>query len=395
MSKNLVKIITICLLAIIVPVAIVVTAICLSNAVTYTLTLDKLGFQEAGSVVLRVNGQEYQDTMKISRNQNVTLSVTTQGYTFDGWYEGKNTEIDETKESLTEAGETTYTFKMTGDKNFTAKGSIIEYTVTYDGAHATPYKYGEELNDGSYAVISAENQKAGHTFVGWTLAEDETVYTKATFGTETEVALVSKTEVVKENITYTVTYDGANATEIPYGGILNDGSYAVGIDAAEGDLFDGWVIEGEDTIYTTAMFGTDVNVALVSTKVNLYDNSYKLVKFEFMPDSSDYKDLDGYDIDSVEYPLDNVITEQGTLTYDFNTLKVMDLIEDVELTTVYKDSAEYEVYALQIRIGVNNYITINDKLDELTAEKVFDKVPGFQDGDTVIIRIVYAAVVNE
>ena len=94
MSKSLTKILTICILALIIPVAIVVTAICLSNAVTYTLTLAIDGFEEnAGAITLKVNGKDYVKPVQISRNSLVTLSVDSTGYDFGGWFLGTANEI--------------------------------------------------------------------------------------------------------------------------------------------------------------------------------------------------------------------------------------------------------------------------------------------------------------
>ena len=90
MNKNLAKIITICVLAVIIPVAIIVTAVCLSSAVTYSLTLAIEGTVEnVGEYTLKVNGKEYKDALKFSKGQNITVEVETTGYNFAGWYEGE------------------------------------------------------------------------------------------------------------------------------------------------------------------------------------------------------------------------------------------------------------------------------------------------------------------
>lgn len=186
MSKKLAKIITICLLAVIIPVAIVSIALVLSSSIKYTVKLDKNGYEsDLGSVVLKINGK-VQDSLVVSRNSTVTLTVETQGYDFNGWYNGLAEDIDFVTVTP-ESTEKTISFKIKNDMNFTADVSIWNFNVSYDGGESTSVKYGEALKSDIVGKSDGTSSTGYSRFIGWTKAEDDKVYTTASFAKSEEV----------------------------------------------------------------------------------------------------------------------------------------------------------------------------------------------------------------
>lgn len=401
MSKNLVKIITICVLAVIIPVAIIVTAICLSNAVTYTLALAIEGFENVGSITLRVGGEAYNVTeetkdfaVKISRNKEVTLSVATEGYTFNGWYNGEAKDISE--ETFINK-EISYKVKVSEDIKLTASFDLYEYVVTYDGnaKNNETLKYGEALNTGSYAVISEEDAKKGYTFEGWTLAGNSKIYDKAEFGANREVALTSKTKVVKENITYNVKYKKADGTEIgseavKYGAALNNGSFDDSVVRENGDIFAGWKFG--NAVLSKAEFAEDQNVEVVSVKYNLYDNSYKKVTINISYFESGWQYENGITIQALDYDFNNVVkADKDELTFDFDTFLVSDMLSNIHFDVVYKNSKTYEVSGITLYNGASN--TNDFELDGLTISDLINAYNNigedFVNDGTINIKLLY------
>lgn len=398
MTKNLVKIITICVLAVIIPVAIIVTAICLSNAVTYSLTLAIEGFENAGNITFRVNGQVYEDTLRISRNKEVTVTVSATGYKFNGWYNG---DVADVSEETFIGDETSYVVKVSEDIKLTASFDIYEYVVTYDGnaENNETLKYGDDLNDGSFAVISEEDAKKGYTFDGWTLAGNSKVYDKAEFGVNREVSLTSKTKVVKENISYNITYKNADGDvigigdEVAYGENLNDGSFDENVDKENGKVFLGWKFG--DEVLTKAEFDVNQDVELVSVIGDLYESSYKFVIVNIDFFDAGWKYENGSEIGAVNYTFDNRVEEDtNELTYNFDEYLVLTMLNKVKFDVVYKGEDAYRVSGLTVfNIGDTNDFdletaTISDLID---AYNRMGEEP-FESGDTINIKLEYAQV---
>ena len=322
MSKSLTKILTICILALIIPVAIVVTAICLSNAVTYTLTLAIDGFEEnAGAITLKVNGKDYVKPVQISRNSLVTLSVDSTGYDFGGWFLGTADEISAEDKAI--SNEKSFTIKINEDLTLTAMNEIIVYSISYDEETATQVKYGSELK-----VIPDEDRTNGIVFKGWKMEGSEKVYRKALFGTEKDVALTSVQDLIK----YNISYNGEEPVNIEFGTALKDFEDE---DRENGLVFEGWKINGDETVYVEAKFlDYDENqvINLVSSqrliKYNISYNGEEPVSVEFGTALKDFEDQDrenglvfeGWKINGDE----TVYTEAKFL--DYNENQVINLV---------------------------------------------------------------------
>lgn len=238
MSKKLTKIIAISLLALMVPVAIVVTAICLSSAVTFSLKIDTLGYENVGAISYTVNGKVYEDGMRVKKGSTVTVEVKTTGYDFAGWYNGSADSL--TLDTKAVSTKTSYTFDMTQDIEISTKSNIIVYSVKYDNSDAESVKYGTGLKN----VIT---EQEGKYFAGWVLdadkdgflsdAEMQAGYVGVAEFTEREVNLIASIE----DIHYMVSYNGAEAVDVAWGTGLADGT---GVVAPAGKYFVGWELDG-------------------------------------------------------------------------------------------------------------------------------------------------------
>ena len=186
----------------------------------------------------------------------ITLPTPTKtGYTFGGWY--SNAEF-------TGGAVTSIAAGSTGNKEFFAKWTVDNYTITYnldDGTNASG-------NPASYTIESAKitlaaATKAGYTFDGW--------YGEAAFNNKvTEIAagstgnktLYAKWTAVPAAETFTVTFNlnGAAGTA-PAAVTADEGSKITkpADPAREGYTFKGWFKEAAGT--TEWVFGTDTVTA--------------------------------------------------------------------------------------------------------------------------------------
>lgn len=81
------------------------------------------------------------------------------GYTFKGWFDMDNNQIEQIKD-----GET-------GNRELIAKWELIMYTITFDDQTLTPIMYTIE----SDPIILPKKERLGYTFLGWLVEEDTIV----------------------------------------------------------------------------------------------------------------------------------------------------------------------------------------------------------------------------
>ena len=110
-------------------------------------------------VVLDANGGKVsQASVNVRYNHPYSLPVPTKlGYTFEGWYDGSL--------EISNSG----TWKYTSNKSFTAKWSIITYSITYNlngGTNASSNPTSYTVED---AISLSVPSKIFNTFVGWYL----------------------------------------------------------------------------------------------------------------------------------------------------------------------------------------------------------------------------------
>ncbi|AXG40413.1 BspA family leucine-rich repeat surface protein (plasmid) [Enterococcus gilvus] len=154
------------------------------EAIAYNVTFDSAGGSD-------VPVQHY----TIEKGLTDFTTPTKKGYTFQGWYDGKD------KVESIKTGET-------GDRTLTAKWTMNTYTITFDS------KGGEAVSDKKYTVETEsfklpELKRKGYTFHGW--YDGETKVETIEKGTTGNKTLVAKWEAVE----YNVTFDSAGGSDIP------------------------------------------------------------------------------------------------------------------------------------------------------------------------------------
>lgn len=249
MSKKLTKIVAISLLSLIVPVAVVVTAVCLSSAVTYSVAIDTKGFENVGAINYKVNGKDYEEGMRFRKGSTVVVTVETEGYAFKGWYDCAVGAI--TADTKVVSENATYSFEIEKDTIITAQSDIKVYSVSYDGSNAVSLKYGAGLKDSTTKVIPE-----GKYFAGWkldinndgVLSGDELTanYSSRAMFENNTVSLIASIE----DICYNVSYKGAEgSSKLVWGADLAEGSV---VTAPAGHHFTKWMLD--DKAFTKAEF---------------------------------------------------------------------------------------------------------------------------------------------
>lgn len=209
MSRHLVKIISVCALIVLLPLLIVGTALSVTEAVAYTVSIfedgnDGHNYQDilSSKMTIYVDGEPVLDqagqpatSVTVKKYTDVTVEfVGSEGYVFDGWYNGNPAEI--TAESTPASELNSYTFTVKGRTNLTALRNVRTYQITYAGEYdngdpvdITPATQTVEYNQALQSLTS----KTGANFEGWyVFVEGNTNtagQTRATFGTAESVVL--------------------------------------------------------------------------------------------------------------------------------------------------------------------------------------------------------------
>lgn len=342
MSNKLAKFLTICAIAVVLPLFIAGTVIAVyfsMNAdVTFEIAYTNYTISEDDTVnepVLasttnnaKVVYDETADsyTLTYSHVKDANIHAEGEGFVFEGWFDGSREEYAQAVAALQDGESIQYLsgdnsmFIKTGDyDNLTAVFSIITYNVTFDASTALEggsYVYGAELPTLSDTGTSA--------FVGWTISgsEDTTVYTNATFAND------------GENFNVTLVPEYKDFTEFTYTLYLN-----VGENYYTGDT----TVEFTNANYTTTlanMFDADNWTHAV------YANSWQLT---------------GFSANSTTYTL----SDQETFMED--ALGQID--EVIQVTPIFECKYDtFTVNGVSFRTTVGEYIyTANDGTSRLIA----------------------------
>lgn len=180
MSKHLVKILTICTLVILLPLTVLGTALCVTEAMGCALTVLASGIE--GGLGTSSEVSIYIDNVKqeggkvvVKKNTEVTVTYAGVGYDFQGWYNGNYDEIKEDDNAVdTKAS---YTFTVKGNTTLTAVRNVKKYTITYaglydDGETTVDLPTEERLYGQSLQPLTP---KTTATFNGWYIAESTDV----------------------------------------------------------------------------------------------------------------------------------------------------------------------------------------------------------------------------
>lgn len=180
MSKHLVKILTICTLVILLPLTVLGTALCVTEAMGCALTVlaggkegNGLGTSSEVSIYID-NVKQEGEKVVVKKNTEVTVTYAGVGYDFQGWYNGN---YDEIKEDATAVNtSTSYTFTVRGNTTLTAvrdvKHYVISYAGLYDDGTAVDLPTEERDYGQSLQPLAA---KTGASFNGWYVAESTDV----------------------------------------------------------------------------------------------------------------------------------------------------------------------------------------------------------------------------
>lgn len=341
MSKNLVKILSICAFVIILPLAILATALCVTESASYKLKLYVAGVDAtntSASCKVLINGEERKDNqMTFGKNKEVTVTFEGVGYDFEAWYNGTDTTITAENKA---SDKISYTFKMTSNTSLTAKCNVKSYRVSYTGKDienkVVEYKYGDAL-----AVI--ENNP---DFGGWILKGTSNIYRTATFPTSGDV-IVEVNWVNNKIVSY---YDGE---EVIFNKIYTEEEFnALELISADSELVKARIAKGYAFAGWKDSNGEAFNLA--DMKGDKYVSSPKAV---------------------------NIYLSQKAIDYKLN-IKAMNGTEDVQ-EVVYNIETGFSEFVTPVRTGYKfKGIKFNGKVYEFKEIDVEVNEPEAQDGTT-------------
>lgn len=261
MSKRLAKILSICLLAVILPLAAVATAITVTQAKNVTISVEQTEVDTTNSgvsskVAIIIDGQEQEEsTVVVRKNSKLTVKFTGEGFYFDGWYQAGS------EKRLSDVGEREYTLVANSNKTLIAAREVQKYNITYTGKNADDSDVTTQAEDDveyntALPVLPAS---AAKIFAGWDWTGDDkvapTFYAnfvspnpKAQLSQNAEVELEA---IWKENAAYTVYYSvkdksAENSYSMAYSATTGFAAYPK---TRDGYTFKGLQIEGENKVY--------------------------------------------------------------------------------------------------------------------------------------------------
>ena len=179
MSKHLIKILSICALIVLIPLIVVGSALCVTEAAPATITIyeggndgnEQYSGERSSRIVIIVDGEEQLDengqpltSITLHKNTEVTVSFTGTGYEFAGWYEGNPQEIVGTEDA--ECVETSYSFTLSGSTHLTALRNVMQYQIQYTGN----YDDGTEIGSfaGDYLTTEVQTVEYGQPLASLT-----------------------------------------------------------------------------------------------------------------------------------------------------------------------------------------------------------------------------------
>lgn len=322
MSNKLTKILTYCSLVLVILAVVITTAICLTTALSYKVTVDvviqNIVPEEAtdANVTVNINGTEVSTqrenttlTVNAQKDREVTITFNMTDYNYVGLYNGTKDTYQGTDSILAEPTEYVYKFTVAQDTNYTLvvdAASFYQVSVGYNadkpvdevegGAIAVTasgagvYADGDTAN--SYIVregaeVSVSYEASEYTFTGWTNGDatsTDSVYTFVANGNTTvtgnfeayvyydvRVNYAFDEQAIGGNIAVT-----ANGQEVTQEGItlkIRDGAnVTLSVVSGTGYDFTGW------TNVTDNATSATVNIA-VSANAE-YTANFNVIKYD-------------------------------------------------------------------------------------------------------------------
>lgn len=178
MSKKLIKIISICAIAVLVPLVILGVALSVSYNKSVVLSIfnggDEIVDGTTSEVAIFVdNEKQTSNKVTLKKGTEVTVTWEGEGFVFNGWFDGNESEA---QGKTAESEKASYTFALKSNKVLTAIKSYKAYTLN------VRYKNGSnDVDTISYTRPSGENvggfgeytkSRAGYTFAGFKYGEN-------------------------------------------------------------------------------------------------------------------------------------------------------------------------------------------------------------------------------
>ena len=353
MSKNLIKILSICAAIIILPLVILGAIVLSTQATGVVIKVVEAGNEGGVGTSSRVSvfvDDEEQEKTTITVKKNSDIKVVYEenesvGYDWDGWYVGGPNE-NGTKATTAYV----YTFTARANTTVTALRNVKTYVITYSAGVAEDkngltYKYGYQLEN----PTNTDND--GATFVGWRstkVGEDSTPVTSATFiqsGAHELDAVWSnqmKIEYFRQGATQPMATDFLTNEQIANYTLRNAEDEQIVIQ--KGYEFGGWTLGGnpitsisqyDENGYKLYLVENTINYTL-NVQYNAKDNSEgnkQQVSFNVVDKLGEYtKTRDGYTF--VGFKCGNTIYNASTTNFD-GLIDAADVDNKIDVVAVW------------------------------------------------------------
>lgn len=183
MSKYLIKILAVCAFVVLLPLAIVATALGVTESSACTLNLFISGNVNANaSAKVLIDGKESVKFTAV-KNSQVELTFESEGYYFLGWFEGTKETFKPESDPISKDARFTYTIENI-NSNLTAVCLEKTYNITFKNYESLNgvFVYGQSLPQ---APVGSESES---TFIGWTLESESGIFNNATFSASSKDA---------------------------------------------------------------------------------------------------------------------------------------------------------------------------------------------------------------
>lgn len=168
MSKYLIKILSICAFVIVLPLAILGTALCVTETRDYTLSLYMVGNESDGAASARllIDGEEKEgNKVTVRKNTMVTIECDIQGYDFDAWYLG--TAENHPNKLAGSDGKTQMQLKVISNIDLTAQLTQVDFTINVKFNSRSNETKELNLKDKKFTSNYQDTTpRPGYTFVG-------------------------------------------------------------------------------------------------------------------------------------------------------------------------------------------------------------------------------------
>ncbi len=341
MSKRLIKILTICSLILVVPAIVVASAICLTTAYAYDVTVETLirgNDYGLGKVAVKINGEEASKA-KVQKDKEVVISFNLQGENaaFDGLYEGDiNSYFKNDKLEVLQNNEiASYSVKVTNDMHFTivydadkyykvvvdsevnnkyiTVGATGDYVVDYTSTLENTYlaKEGSTVILNQAVAVNASDKESFYEFKEWkqpagqnvtiqngkTFVANEDVKFTASFGEFSAktiniipvVVTDDSVQRINENCAFDVSGDFVFdvTDQLNTWKIKDNATATVKITAHKGYAFNGWAVS-EANAKAGTYLGTEESFSVQADADKTYYAVFKV--FEYGAQTITYKD---------------------------------------------------------------------------------------------------------